>query len=338
MNTKHARNDVQEDLCEHSLKQRVFEPNQTEDKHYDSQRFIPQELWYQIISFIESSKEKVRLSGNELSCIKYAVESLCMLDELRPLMQVNKLVRQTTLQYIIDHDGENHFWFCTWCAYHGQHLILIEVLEYINPCMCAIEFASENQHLNIVQLLLNDERVDPSSHNNQAIRSASKNGHHEVVQLLLTDSRVDPSADDNYAIQIASENGHLNIVQLLLNDEPVDPSSYDNYAISYASENGHHEVVQLLLTDSHVDPSADNNYAIKKASENGHLKVLQLLMCDSRVDPSANDNYAIQIASENGHLNIVQLLLNDERVDPSSHNNQAIDPQVKMVIRMLLSY
>lgn len=47
---------------------------------------------------------------------------------------------------------------------------------------------------------------------------ASRKGHVEVVRLLLQDERVDPSAADNYAIRWASENGHTEVARLLLHD------------------------------------------------------------------------------------------------------------------------
>lgn len=49
----------------------------------------------------------------------------------------------------------------------------------------------------MVQLLLQDGRVDPSFDNNYAIRGASENGHADVVQVLLQDDRVDPRAENN---------------------------------------------------------------------------------------------------------------------------------------------
>ena len=54
--------------------------------------------------------------------------------------------------------------------------------------------------------------------NNYAIRWASNNGHLEVVRLLLNDSRVNPSANNNEAIQRASKRGHFEIVELLRSD------------------------------------------------------------------------------------------------------------------------
>ncbi len=147
----------------------------------------------------------------------------------------------------------------------------------------AIEYASKNGHLEIVKLLLQDERVDPSDHNNYAIRLALQNGHTEIVKLLLQDKRVDPSVDNNYVIRIASLNGYVEIVKLLLQDERVDPSVDNNLTIEFASQNGHTEIVKLLLQDPRVDPTADSNSAINVASQNGHIEIVKLLLQDERV-------------------------------------------------------
>jgi hypothetical protein len=160
--------------------------------------------------------------------------------------------------------------------------------------------------------------VDPFIKNNFPIRWASENGHVEVVKLLLSDERVDPSDNGNYAIRWASSNGHVKVVRLLLSDERVDPSDNENIAIRMASFYGHIEVVRLLLSDERVDPSADDNYAIRLASSNGHIEVVRLLLSDERVDPSDDDNRAIQWASEKGHIEVVKLLSSDERVDLST--------------------
>jgi ankyrin repeat protein len=63
------------------------------------------------------------------------------------------------------------------------------------------------------------------------------NGYVEVVKLLLNEPRVDPSADDNCAIRLASKNGHFEVVKLLLNDPRGDPSAYNNYANRLATKN-----------------------------------------------------------------------------------------------------
>ena len=97
----------------------------------------------------------------------------------------------------------------------------------------------------LVNTLLISKNIDPGYCNNCAIRYASENGHADVVELLLEDERVDP-IDDNYVIIIASTEGHTDVVKLLLEDGRANPSDRDNLAIKYASQNGHTDIVQLL--------------------------------------------------------------------------------------------
>jgi len=60
--------------------------------------------------------------------------------------------------------------------------------------------AASDGLLNVLAILILSG-ADPGSGANGAIQSASKNGHLAVVDLLLQDERVDPSDGDNCAIQ-----------------------------------------------------------------------------------------------------------------------------------------
>ena len=213
---------------------------------------------------------------------------------------------------------DKHILFGHACKY-GKYQYVKTVMSIVDPSFAdnyCIKIAVTKEHLEVVNLLLNDNRVDSSVDNQCAIRTASENGHIEVVKLLLNDNRVDPSVDNQYAIQWASNNGHIEVVKLLLNDPQVDPSADNQYAIRWASSKGHVEVVKLLLNDQRVDPSANNQYAIQWASEKGYIEVVKLLLNDQRVDPSVDNQYAIRFASQNGDTEVVKLLLNDPRVDP----------------------
>ncbi|MDB4726487.1 ankyrin repeat domain-containing protein [bacterium] len=86
----------------------------------------------------------------------------------------------------------------------------------------------------------------------EALINAIKYNDIEIVTILLEEKRVDPSDNYNYAIRKASEYGRDKVVKLLLEDERVDPSDNYNYAIRYASNNGHDKVVKLLLEDKRV--------------------------------------------------------------------------------------
>lgn len=50
---------------------------------------------------------------------------------------------------------------------------------------------------------------DPSDYDNHAIRFASRNGHIEVVRLLLSDDRDNPSVNNKAGIRLASEAARL---------------------------------------------------------------------------------------------------------------------------------
>jgi ankyrin repeat protein len=90
---------------------------------------------------------------------------------------------------------------------------------------------------------------------NRVIQDACHHGNKELVELLLQDERVDPSDNFNLAIQISSMKGHKEIVELLLQDARVDPSDSFNSAIALAMMNGHEDVVELLKQDPRVEPS-----------------------------------------------------------------------------------
>jgi ankyrin repeat protein len=161
-----------------------------------------------------------------------------------------------------------------WAIRYNKKLAVSSLLQHphVDPsepdnCSCPICHASQFDNKEIMELLLQDKRVDPSAHNNFAIQMASYAGHTEIVKLLLQDKRVDPSADNNYAIRLASYAGRTEVVKLLLQDRRVDPSAQDNYAIRMASHYGYTKIVKLLLHDKRVDAAAaDNTYATRTAA------------------------------------------------------------------------
>jgi ankyrin repeat protein len=215
-------------------------------------------------------------------------------------------------------------------ASRNGHLEIVKLLmndSRVDPsggCNIAIYDACSNGHTAVVSLLLSDKRVDPSDQHNRAIHAACQKGYAEIAKLLLRDSRTDPSDNNNGAFRHACRNGHVDIVRLLMNDKRVDPSAEQNEGICQTSRNGHFETVKVLLTDMRVSPSAMKNVAIRQASRNGHFETVKLLLTDGRVDPSAVSNEAIRYACRNGHLKIAKLLLSDVRVDPSAVRNETI--------------
>jgi hypothetical protein len=149
---------------------------------------------------------------------------------------------------------------------------------------------------------------------NKDLIMAAKKGAAKVVRLLLGNERVNPATWNNHAIRWAAGNGHLDVVRLLLGDDRVNPADLNNYAIIGAAEEGHLEVVRLLLGDDRVNPADLNNQAIRMAASKGHLEIVRLLLVDARVNPADKNNEAVKWAAEEGHLEVVELLKADPRV------------------------
>jgi hypothetical protein len=59
--------------------------------------------------------------------------------------------------------------------------------------------------------------VDPSAVDNEAIRNAVMNGHYESVEILLSDERIDPTCMNNACFHIALRNSDDTMVALLKN-------------------------------------------------------------------------------------------------------------------------
>ncbi len=57
----------------------------------------------------------------------------------------------------------------------------------------------------------------------------------DILQLLLQDPRVDPSVNDNAPVRVAASVGIADIMEMLLAHPKVDPSALDNEAIREAA-------------------------------------------------------------------------------------------------------
>ena len=153
--------------------------------------------------------------------------------------------------------------------------------------------------------------------NNTAILSASDKGHTDIVTLLLNDPRVDPTVKKNYAISSAIENGHFDVIKLLLNDSRVQGSLEDDTisnALLLTIHKGKLNVFEFLLNNTKINPSKNFNHAIILSSRAGKIDFVKLLLNDPRVDPSDDNNSAINLAYHNQYDDCVALLRNDKRV------------------------
>lgn len=89
--------------------------------------------------------------------------------------------------------------------------------------------AAENGLQTEVKRLLEDEHVDPSSNENEALKKAAANGHYEVVRMLILDPRIDQETAKIAIMTVKSKIGLHEITRLM----------YDDLVI-YHSLNYHH--------------------------------------------------------------------------------------------------
>jgi len=109
------------------------------------------------------------------------------------------------------------------------------------------------------------EGADPSFDDQSAFNIACDYGNIEIVKLLLKDERVDPS--DLTGFMWALESNHFDIMKLLLKDKRVNPSINNNEAIKYANNIQNYKALKILLDDDRVKNSLDEwhlNYYKRK--------------------------------------------------------------------------
>jgi hypothetical protein len=180
-----------------------------------------------------------------------------------------------------------------------------------------LRYACESGNLNEVKRLLSTN-IDPSCYNNSVFISSCKYGHIDIVKLLLTDDRVDPASENNEGFVIACENNRVDIVNLLLNDSRITP----NYlGFIKACTFGHMDTFSLLCSHPRIDITEQINKGVLASLSNGHTEISKILLADVRVRLNPQEYIkAIRTACHEGYKNTVNLLLSTYNIDVKEKN------------------
>ncbi|KAI8916318.1 hypothetical protein EDD86DRAFT_198269 [Gorgonomyces haynaldii] len=100
--------------------------------------------------------------------------------------------------------------------------------------------------------LMQSTSYDPTWHTQYPIWVAVRSKFPKVVELMLQDPRVEPDCYDNNLVRYCASEGKDKMLALLLTHKSVDPGSHDNEALRLAIKYGHKSTVQLLSLDSRV--------------------------------------------------------------------------------------
>jgi hypothetical protein len=89
--------------------------------------------------------------------------------------------------------------------HYAERLLLISLATALND-------ATENNHAEVVRVLLLDSRVNPTKNNHEAVIIAAQKGRTGCMELFLKDIRVKPAFNNNILLTTAAANGHSIII------------------------------------------------------------------------------------------------------------------------------
>ncbi|PTB60547.1 hypothetical protein M431DRAFT_537432, partial [Trichoderma harzianum CBS 226.95] len=210
-----------------------------------------------------------------------------------------------------------------------------------------IELATFFGNTGVVNILLEDGRVDPNERNGMdetPLGLAANRCNLEIVRLFLDDDRVDPNGqhiNSMTPLLVASSSfgiKSVHVINMLLEDSRVDVHAQDDdgcTACVLAAKHGILRNVKALLRSPHIDPNqGDNNqktpamyaaagYIRQTEATPNYLKrnkhlVLKALILDERVDLNKvddNGHTAMHWALRKSRQENVQLLADSGRVN-----------------------
>lgn len=162
----------------------------------------------------------------------------------------------------------------------------------------AMDSASENGHLNILNIWLNSGLE--LKYTDDAVNMASKNGHISILDWWKT-QKTKNNLKFKYtvdALNYASEKGNINVLNWWLTNELI---LFSDIAINLASENGHINVLNWWYL---LNPFKFNETALINASKNGHENVLEwFTKKDLLINPTLHFLYLIGTYSDVSILN-----------------------------------
>ena len=186
-------------------------------------------------------------------------------------------------------------------------------------------FFEVNKQLEVNKTLINFEDKLGMT----ALLWASKEGYPEIVELLINNSRVDINKERNIdgatALMLASYNGHTNVVDILLDQYDIGIAKITTLtgesALMLASYKGHEDIVRLLVAKNILninDVSSNGESSLYKASQNGHIEVVRLLLDTKDIDingATVERVTPLMASAKEGHEDIVKILLADPHLE-----------------------
>ncbi|KAH9181863.1 hypothetical protein AeNC1_016161, partial [Aphanomyces euteiches] len=250
----------------------------------------------------------------------------------------------------------------------------------LNSGETALELAAANGHFDALKLMLGHKSIDHQflmEHTGIMLYRASDNGHLEIVQMLLTDYKFvvirHYKAPLHLAISTlcesywqvlklaikykhiqarASGRGYIEIVRLLLAKKDINvniiPKQVRTYAIATCSREWSPCYCENVARPSDIDNiafSENSGVALQRPCVSGHLAIVQMLLQHGGVDvnlQTSKGETALHLATNFEYADIVETLLSygSDHIITSKAGHKALDIALAVkcdkVARMLL--
>eukprot|EP01117_Protostelium_nocturnum_P002999 TRINITY_DN1392_c0_g1_i1.p1 TRINITY_DN1392_c0_g1~~TRINITY_DN1392_c0_g1_i1.p1 ORF type:complete len:390 (-),score=86.76 TRINITY_DN1392_c0_g1_i1:75-1244(-) len=182
-------------------------------------------------------------------------------------------------------------------ASRDGHVELVEYLLERKNCdpnqpskLRPLSQACRMYRYDIVSMLLNDERVSPSEYF-EDFKYAAEHNQGKIIQIFLEDGRLDPTQQDLIALFSAVQRGCKDSVEFLLADQRIDVSKSDR---NWLMESLDYPDIFLPLS-KRVEPDCD---VLLKSVEESRMDIVMILCKEFRFT-SGTKTKALKIAKKN---------------------------------------
>lgn len=195
----------------------------------------------------------------------------------------------------------------------------------------AFDGACDSGNLNVLRVLLADSRSTDYLKTERPLERAVccplDNVRQSVVDLLLEDERIDPSADENKALQLACDFGDLRVIKQIVKHKRFRPgASREHHCfLERAFERGDYKTMEAMLAYEFTSRKCDNECILRMACATGNRSLVKELIEVHKCDPAAKRGQCLYLACKNGHADVARMLLTYESVRPRIENEESVE-------------
>lgn len=164
------------------------------------------------------------------------------------------------------------------------------------------------------------------------LNAAVNENNIDILKILLEDNRFEPQAKDYRPIMTASAYGRLNMLLLLLNDKRVNYEEVIYDAVELAIKNNHEEILEYFLKEKNLNIFKHKPEILSTVLERDNKEsrnMAEMLIDNQYFNPSKNydDDLAFAISLRN--MFVINKLMEHPLTNPSRYNNELIKEAYK---------